>query len=281
MVIIIRYSEIALKGKNRITFERKLVSNIKKALDYYGIIYSKVQRTRNRILVHTEDACMCLKNVFGIASFSNAIETRPEFDSITKKVDRVIKDMDSRTSFRVTTKNLSAKDIRTQQMNADIGSYVVNKKDAPVNLTSFDLEICIEFINTHAYIFTERIKGFFGLPVGTQGKVSCIIENEASVLSAWLMLKRGCSVALIHYKHVRPTILKDFVFGSVEELTVQDFDELIRELKARDGAFIINETMFEKIRKEDPTMTLLNPVIAYKKRDVSDRLEVIFNEMYR
>ncbi|HHI04210.1 MAG TPA: tRNA 4-thiouridine(8) synthase ThiI, partial [Candidatus Woesearchaeota archaeon] len=72
-VVVIRYSEIGLKGNNRIIFEKKLINNIKDCLKKNKIKYDKIQRLRGRIIIFAEQKLDCLKYVFGISSFSPAL----------------------------------------------------------------------------------------------------------------------------------------------------------------------------------------------------------------
>ncbi|MBW2963615.1 tRNA 4-thiouridine(8) synthase ThiI, partial [Candidatus Woesearchaeota archaeon] len=77
MVLIARYGEIFLKGKNRLDFEKKLVGNIKKMFDV------KVLRKRNRLLV---EEGVDLRRVFGLISYSPAVEAGLDLEEIKKKV---------------------------------------------------------------------------------------------------------------------------------------------------------------------------------------------------
>ncbi|MBW3006004.1 tRNA 4-thiouridine(8) synthase ThiI, partial [Candidatus Woesearchaeota archaeon] len=72
-MIIIRFAEIGLKGKNRIFFEKALMRNIQACLDKNNINYKNITRLMGRILVVADDPCDCLACVFGIASFSYAV----------------------------------------------------------------------------------------------------------------------------------------------------------------------------------------------------------------
>lgn len=193
MVVIIRYAEIGIKGQNRPFFERKLVKNIKCCLDYNKISFESVERKTGRILIYTSSPCNQLSKVFGISSFSNAIEMDYNFEDICKKALELY----TKGTFRVTANCLTKGDLTSQKINEKIGGYIVEKTKAKVNLTKPDINICIEILNKKAYLFTERIKGPGGLPIGTQGLVAVLLEDKDSIKAAMLMMKRGCIVALI------------------------------------------------------------------------------------
>ncbi len=71
--VIVRYSEIGLKGQNRPLFEKKLMENIRDCLKKNGIS-GTASRAAGRIIVKTDDkaALNCLVRVFGIHSLSPA-----------------------------------------------------------------------------------------------------------------------------------------------------------------------------------------------------------------
>lgn len=63
------------------------------------------------------------------------------------------------------------------------------------------------------YIYYEKIKCLGGLPVGSQGRVLCLISGGIdSPVAAFQMLKRGCSITLLHCDNY------PFTDGSVEKV---------------------------------------------------------------
>ena len=84
--IVIRYAEIGLKGKNRFEFEKKLVDNIRLNLKYNKKDFSSINRIRGRVVIKSLQRCDCLKNVFGIVSFSHAKEMSQNIEEIRKEI---------------------------------------------------------------------------------------------------------------------------------------------------------------------------------------------------
>ena len=84
-VIIIRYSEIYLKGKNRGFFERAFETNLRRALDGFD---AELVKNSGRYLVQnfpeyeTDEIVEKLKKVFGLHTMSVAYETASDMDSI-------------------------------------------------------------------------------------------------------------------------------------------------------------------------------------------------------
>ena len=138
--IIIRYGEIALKGKNRITFERRLIRNIKDALKKNNVPFEQVQRLRNRILIHTENECPFLKNVFGISSFSRATISKTDIDSIEGTISPLLKKIKKTDSFRVSAKKITSETkVKSIEINKEIALNVADQ------MTDVEREECINF----------------------------------------------------------------------------------------------------------------------------------------
>ena len=211
-VIIIRYSEIGLKGNNRIVFEKKLIENIKDCLRKNNIKYEKIQRLRGRIIIFTEQELNCLKYVFGVSSFSHALVLEPDINEIEKAVSKLAENKKFKT-FRVSAQRLNKNfSLTSPEIERTIGSFVCEKLNKKVSLKNFDLEVGIEILDK-AYVFTEKIKCFSGLPVGIEGKVVSLIENKSSLLASLLMMKRGCLIIPVSMKKTDINLIKKFAYG--------------------------------------------------------------------
>ncbi|MCS3923237.1 tRNA sulfurtransferase, partial [Methanosalsum natronophilum] len=69
-----------------------------------------------------------------------------------------------------------------------------------VDLTDPDKEFFIEVRDNKAYIFTEKIKGVAGLPLGTQGKMVALVSGGIdSPVSAWMMMRRGVEIIPVYF----------------------------------------------------------------------------------
>lgn len=202
-LIIARYGEIGVKSSNvRVRFEKKLVKNIKSTFQ------CKVGRNQGRIYIHPkefDEAIEKLKIVFGVVSYSPAVLTHFTFDelneTLTSYTEKLISEniLDENTKFAIKCRRVGKHDVSSQEIAAYSGSVVKNVINASVDLTNPDLTIFIEVRDDDAYIFHEKIRGPGGLPLGTQGKVVCLISSGIdSPVAAYLMMKRGCEVIALH-----------------------------------------------------------------------------------
>lgn len=202
-VIVIRYSEIYLKGKNRGFFERVFATNIERALR--GIRH-ELHRYSGRYLVEGFDEeeadaiAERLKKVFGIHSMSIACETDNSIDSIAEAAFAV-----SRPSgtFKVETHRADKKyPLTSVEISREIGGRLLahfKGLSVDVHHPSFYVYVDVRENGT-ALVFGEFFPGADGMPVGTAGKGLLLISGGIdSPVAGHMMAKRGMTVECLHF----------------------------------------------------------------------------------
>lgn len=208
-MIIVRYKEIAVKGKNRIDFEKYLKNSIKDCLKKNQVSFEKVIRVRGRILIFTNEQCDNLKYVSGISSFSYATENSFNLDSLKEKALSLY----SKGTFRISCQRMQDFYLSSKDVEAEVGAYIVEKTNAKVKLKGFDIDIHIELINDKAYIFTNKIQGMGGIPVNSDSRVILLLENKDSINAGIKMIKRGCMVDIFKKNDIDYSELKKYEYG--------------------------------------------------------------------
>ncbi len=255
MVLIARYGEIFLKGKNRLDFERKLVGNIKKM---FGV---GVVRKRNRLLV---DGGVDLRRVFGLISYSPAVEVNLDIDEIKSKVLELIKDKKFET-FAVAAKRMASKFLSSQEMNEQIGCFVIGELKKKVNLGNPDLTIGIEIIDDKAYVFTETIGCFGGLPAGVEGKVILLVSNEKSLLAGLMMMKRGCDLKVVSFEDFDISLLQMYQPRELQLEKIKSLKELEKlNLPLVVGGEIGGSEVFDGV--------VLEPLVGLTDEEISKKI---------
>jgi thiamine biosynthesis protein ThiI len=202
--IVIHYQEIALKGKNRPWFISRLVRHVKLAMADLDV--REVRSIMGRIEVVLgpglpwEIAKERLQHVFGIANFAIARRTRPDVDVLATAL---LADLQGQApaNFRVTARRA---DKRFPMPSPDIerllGARVQAAFGWPVKLEGPELTIRVEFVTHEAFYSFGKERGAGGLPVGVSGRVVCLLSGGIdSPVAAWRMMRRGCSVHLVHF----------------------------------------------------------------------------------
>ena len=256
-VVLVRYGEIGIKGLNRSYFEKRLINNIKDCLNKNNIKYSSINRYSGRIIINTDDKCLCLKNVFGISSFSPAVK----IDSDLRKIKKIVLDLYTNGSFRISSKRLNKKfPLTSEQLNRELGDYVIKNKGARVNLIKPDCNIALEIMD-YAYLFNERYEALKGLPVGIEGLVTLILENKEDLLAGILMMKRGCSLEIINKNKIDIKILDDYSYGSKINL--------VNEPSSYSLA-VVKTDKLEDIKNKINNKVVFNPLITNEENLIRD-----------
>ena len=220
-MIIVRYSEIGLKGKNRRDFEKQLQLNIRHCLKKNKIPFEQVARKRGRILIITKEKVPQLQYIFGVSSYSYVQEFIQDFDEIKKAALTFYK----KGTFRVKVQRSDKVLMNSPELAAEIGAYIVEKTNAPVDLHNPEAIIHIELVNERAYIYSEKIPGLGGLPLGSTGRVVLILENKDSINAAIKVMKRGCRVDVLKKKDIDYSELEKYAYGYTikEAEAVEDY----------------------------------------------------------
>ncbi|MBE5746781.1 MAG: tRNA 4-thiouridine(8) synthase ThiI [Clostridiales bacterium] len=203
-VIIIRYAELFLKGKNRGFFEGKFESNLQKSLK--GISYKFVKQS-GRYLIEdfaeeeTEEVLDRLKKVFGVHTISVAYETDSDLDSIFEAAKLLLKPSGT---FKVESHRGNKKYPMTSvEISRELGGmildYTKGKLSVDVHNPSFTVRVDIRDFG-RALVFGDFIEGANGMPVGTAGKGLLLLSGGIdSPVAGHMMAKRGMVVECLHF----------------------------------------------------------------------------------
>ncbi len=202
-VIVIRYGEIFLKGKNRGFFEKLLINNIEKKVKKYDCKFSR-SRGRYEIseykLSQESDIVRDLQTVFGIKSVSIAQKIKSDIDIMT---DVILSKMPKTGSFRINTHRADKTfPFTSPQISAIVGEKVLeNNSSLTVDLHNPDIEVQIDVREGgHTYVFTDIVECAGGMPVGSAGKGLLLLSGGIdSPVSGYMMAKRGLSLDAIHF----------------------------------------------------------------------------------
>ena len=198
-VVIIRYGELYLKGKNRGFFEGKFEANLKNALK--GIDHKFVKQSGRYLIENfaedeTEMIVEKLKKVFGLHTLSVAYETDSDLDSIFEAAKLLIKPSGT---FKVESHRgdkrypLTSPEI-SRKIGAMILDYSKGSLSVDVHKPSFAIRVDIRE-NGKALVFGEFIEGANGMPVGTAGKGLLLLSGGIdSPVAGHMMAKRGMTV---------------------------------------------------------------------------------------
>jgi len=208
-MLLLRFGEFMLKGKNRARFEKTIITQVRSLLKPYP--GASLRKEFGRLYVdlggesHT-DLIAVLKRVFGVTSISPVKVTPSETDQI---VETAIAFMDEResefkdgTTFKVNARRVWKEfPNSSHEMNHLVGSPILRKfQQLSVDVRQPDIELRVEIRDQGTYIFSEVIPAVGGFPLGTNGKAMLLLSGGIdSPVAAWSSMRRGLEVECVHF----------------------------------------------------------------------------------
>mgnify|MGYP003785057633 CR=1 FL=1 len=206
-LLLIRYGEIALKGKNRPFFENKLLQNIKASLRGLQQPFQvEFRRGRYYVTIAEENlfpALRRLQKVCGIVSISPVSPAELDLDDICRQSSRLLAaSYQPEMTFKVNTRRANKNFPYTSpEVNKLVGAYLLeNKPELKVDVHNPATSINIEIREKKAYLYSRVYPGPGGLPVGVTGKGLLLLSGGIdSPVAGWMAMKRGVEIEALHF----------------------------------------------------------------------------------
>lgn len=207
-ILIVKYGEIGVKGKNRYIFENKLIKNVKNILKPIGKF--NVYKEYGRIYVDLdgydyEEVVEEVKKVFGIVGVCPAVRAEKDYNLLKELALKMLEEKIEQgyKSFKVDSRR-GDKDFKltSQEMSLDIGGYLVSqvKDKIAVDVRNPEVKIHCELRQNHVMIYSDTIPGYGGLPLGTNGRAMSLLSGGIdSPVASWMVAKRGMELECIHF----------------------------------------------------------------------------------
>ena len=217
------YGELSLKGKNRGQFERMLRNRIHKSLN--GFNHELVDDlSKLYVIVDNNDmdeVVEKLKKIFGVVGLNPSARVNREDEEIKAKVLEFANyayEQGERT-FKIGV-NRSNKGFEKKSMDyaRELGAHVlINSPFEKVQMKDPDVQINVD-IRKDVYVYTERIKTYGGLPIGSTGKGLVLLSGGIdSPVASFMMAKRGMRINFVTF-HSFPFTSKQ-ALEKIKELT--------------------------------------------------------------
>ena len=245
---LIKYAEIAIKGKNRYLFEDALVNNIRYQLKNVDGNFT-VRKENGRIYVETEgdydydETVTALQRVFGIVGICPVVLTKDEgFDALCQSVIDHINEAYPNKNF---TFKVNARRARknypmdSMQINAAVGEKVLEAfPETSVDVHNPQVMINIE-IRPLINIYSTVIPGPGGMPLGTAGKAMLLLSGGIdSPVAGYMISKRGVTIEATYF-HAPPY---------TSERAKQKVIDLAKKVAAYTGPIKLNIVNFTDIQ---------------------------------
>ncbi|KGE18139.1 thiamine biosynthesis protein ThiI [Paenibacillus wynnii] len=263
-MLLLRFGEFMLKGKNRARFEKRILRHVKEML----IPYPKVQLTKDfgRIYVElngepAKELLGALINVFGIASISPVKVAKSELENILEVSARFLKVIAPApgTTFKVNARRVW-KDFPhgSLEMNKLVSTPLLQGYPGLiVDMNTPQLELRVEIRQAQTYIFCENISAVGGFPLGTNGKAMLLLSGGIdSPVAGWSSMRRGLEVECIHF----------YSYPYTSELARQKVIDLTRVLSRYAGVIKLHLVPFTEVQTSFTGIGQDNLIITLMRR---------------
>ena len=203
-VLLLKFGELFLKGKNRHEFLRMLKNNINKKLRGYAF---SLEETQGRLVIHGYDENLedeiieKLQQVFGLIAIMPANEIDTSLQNIENEVCSL--DFSGATTFKVLSKRADKNfSMQSMELNAYLGELILKKNPSlKVDLYKPNFVVNVEIrVNGKTYVYSKLHNGAGGLPLGSAGKGLLLLSGGIdSPVAGYLVSKRGLRIEAIHF----------------------------------------------------------------------------------
>lgn len=262
--ILIKFGEIFLKGENKEKFEKVLFDNINQKISKFGIFNIKKMGSVFAVSgENTEKILNIIKKIFGISLISYAYKTSKNIEEIkqaaSEEITEKIKNKNIK-SFKIEAKRADKSFyLNSLEICTEIGAFISKKFDLKVDVHNPDLIIKIE-IRNQAYIYSEKIEGAGGLPIGTSGLGTVMISGGIdSPVATFMMAKRGLKINAVHFSTPPYT----------SERSVDKVKRILKKISEYSGSIKFFNINFSEIQKEIKKLCAEDLVTIISRRFMS------------
>lgn len=250
-ICLVHYHEIGLKGRNRASFEHRLLSNMEAALASFSC--EEICRISGHLLVvlekeeELEPAARILLQIPGVARVSVGWRTSRKPEDYYRAAELALMDCGEFETFKVDARRSNTDyPIDSMQLNQLVGAHLCEfAPDKKVKMKHPDVTVHVDVIQGSVYVFSRSERGIGGLPVGSAGKVVSLVSGGIdSPVASWRMMKRGAVVVGVHFSGRPQTndasewIVDDIAhalapaggFGRIYTVAFGDYQKKIAEL---------------------------------------------------
>ncbi len=288
--LLVRYGELALKSPPvRREFERTLQRNIMAQFLAAGRS-CRLRADHGHLYVESDgeaEAVRLVRRVFGVTSVSAVEEVPTDLDGIRSQVIPWAEPLlPPGSSFAVRARRTGRHVFTSQELARDLGGRLMTQwpdRGLSVDLEAPEVELFVEVRGPRTYLYSSRVRGPGGFPLGVAGKVVALVDGPRGAFGAYLMMKRGCRAALVTVgpgEELVNSTLSHFdpqarVISSAPERVPVAVRELAGETHAEGVVLPLRVEEFTEARQAWGETVLFSPTLAFTDEEVDARWKEI------
>jgi tRNA uracil 4-sulfurtransferase len=212
--VLLKFGELALKGRNRPRFVRALERNLRRLTADLG---SLEVRHRGGVFIVSGDVPedelveRCLR-LPGVSVVQPAVRCARDATAAADAAVELMRDLPGRTFAVRATRRDKRFPLRSIELARLLGDAVRVRLGLEVDLSAPDLELFVEVDHKELLLSVARLRGAGGLPVGTSGRALVLLSGGLdSPVAAYRMMKRGLRCDFLHFSG-RPFTSPDSIY---------------------------------------------------------------------
>jgi thiamine biosynthesis protein ThiI len=200
--VLLKFGELALKGRNRPMFVAALERNLRRLTEDLGAVQVG---HRGGVLVVTAEAlqeefvkrCLTLP---GVSVVQPAVRCERDPAAAADAAVSLLQGRPGRTFAIRARRRDKSYPLRSIELARVIGDAVRVRLGLDVDLSQPDLTVHVEVDHQDLLVSSERLRGAGGLPVGTSGRAMVLLSGGLdSPVAAYRMMKRGLRCDFVHF----------------------------------------------------------------------------------
>ena len=200
--VLLKFGELALKGRNRPQFVGALERNLRRLGDDLGPLDV---RRRGGVLIVTgasdpEELTQRCLGLPGVSVVQPALRCERDAAAAADAAVALLADRPGHT-FAVRARRRDKRfPLRSIELARVIGDAVRVRLALAVDLSDPDLELHVEVDSKELLVSADRLRGAGGLPVGSSGRALVLLSGGLdSPVAAYRMMKRGLRCDFVHF----------------------------------------------------------------------------------
>jgi tRNA uracil 4-sulfurtransferase len=200
--VLLKFGELALKGRNRPLFVSALERNLRRLTDDLGPV--EVRHRGGVLLLTTRgpqeelvERCLALP---GVSVVQPAVRCERDAAAGADAAVELLRGRPGRTFAVRARRRDKSFPLRSIELARVIGDAVRVRLGLEVDLSTPDLTVHVELDHHELLVSGERLRGAGGLPVGTSGRALVLLSGGLdSPVAAYRMMKRGLRCDFVHF----------------------------------------------------------------------------------
>lgn len=200
--VVLKYGELALKGRNRWRFEEVLLRNLHNTLADLPDI--AIRRRNGVLVVHGAPLDVLIERgqlVLGLALVHRAAMVKPTLRAIERGTVDLLRAYEPGSTFALRPRRRwKGFEANSHAIAVRVGDHVRERLGLKVDLSNPDVEVGIEVDRYEALLYTEKLPGQGGLPVGVNGRALTLLSGGYdSPVAGYRAMRRGLASDYVHF----------------------------------------------------------------------------------